>query len=214
VARLQVARLTDEDRRRPELYAQEAARRTRAQAATSPDDYLRSLQIVMTIRADDAGALGRLAQLCQKTNQFNLTTRRHREADLRRFMDAPDAFTLSFSLADVLGDSGLVGLAVVTGIDAGEAEVDTLLMSCRVIGRRAETAFLRALLDAAARRGVRHLRASYEPTARNGLVAGFWPRHGFAETAPGRYERDLLDGPAIEAPPITVVDAGREEVAR
>lgn len=198
VARLEIARLTDEDRRRPAMMAAEDSRRALAATAGSRDDYLRSLGMILTVHVDERAAIPRLAQLAQKTNQFNLTTRRHDERAIGAFMDAVDSLVLSFSLADALGDSGIVGLAVVRG---GEiAEVESFLMSCRVIGRGAETAFLSALVDYCRERGTRRLRAHYLATARNGLVRDFWFRHGFADAGDGSWTLELAEARIAPGP--------------
>jgi FkbH-like protein len=198
VARLEVLALTDEDRQKTLLYKQESRRRDLAESNSSPENYLKSLDMRMRIRFDDESALARLAQLTQKTNQFNLTTRRYGETEVLGFMNADDWLVAHFSLADIFGDSGIVGLALIrVGADA-TAALDTFLMSCRVIGREAESAFLDALLRTLQRRGVRSLRARYLPTAKNKLVEDFLPRHGFVLQEDGGYSRDLSAAPPAD----------------
>ena len=147
----------------------------------------------MSIGVDDRRHAARIAQLTQKTNQFNLTTRRYSEDEIDRMMQMPDGLVAHFSLRDVFGDSGIVGVAIVRG-RAPAATLDSFMMSCRVIGRRAESAFLEAVLGVLRRRGVRTLEAEYRPTAKNRLAATFLADHGFVTRADGRQERDL-DGP-------------------
>lgn len=209
--RLEIVALTSEDRDRARMYGEERQRQELAAGAGSVEEYLASLDMEMTVRVNDGAHLARVAQLTQKTNQFNLTTRRHGEGEVAAFMEGPDSFVMSFSLRDVFGDSGLVGVAIVTRADERTAEIETFLMSCRVIGRRAEQAFLRTVLDACAERGFEALRASYLPTPKNAQVERFWPENGFVEIGEGRYEMTLggPDDPA-PAPPIRVrVEAGR-----
>lgn len=177
---LEVLGLTEEDRQRTELYVQERRRRELRASAGDIDQYLRSLNMRMTIGVNDARQVARIAQLTQRTNQFNLTTRRYSEADIRQWMTDPDRLVAHFRLTDVFGDSGLVGVALVRGVRGPVAEFDSFLLSCRVIGRQAETTFLHALLELLRQRGVRRVEASYIPTKKNGLVKDFWPRHGFA----------------------------------
>ena len=188
---LEILGLTDEDRRRASLYA---ARRRHVQStadAASLPEYLASLQMVMRVGFNDRAQIPRIAQLTQKTNQFNLTTRRHTDADIARRMADPDALVAHFRLADRHDDHGLVGVAIVRGIASGTAEIDTFLMSCRVIGREAETAFAHELFSSLARRGVTRIRAAYLPTAKNTMVAGFWPRLGLAPAGDGLFETPL-----------------------
>lgn len=206
VARLEVVALTAEDRQKTDLYVQERRRRDLAAATTDPRSYLASLQMQMRIRYDEPSALARLAQLTQKTNQFNLTTRRYTEAEVRSFITADDWLVAHFSLADIFGDAGIVGLALVRLGSAATAVLDTFLMSCRVIGREAESAFLEALLRSLQARGMRAMRAHYLPTAKNRLVEDFLPRHGFVLQDDGSYLRDFaVAGPAAEdAHPIRI----------
>jgi FkbH-like protein len=160
----------------------------------------------MAVAFNDGRQSARVAQLTQKTNQFNLTTRRYSEEEIRRLIDADDCLVAHFSLRDIFGDSGLVGVAVVGLRARGVAELDALLMSCRVVGRKAETAFLEAVLEELQRRGVTRLVADYLPTSKNSLVATFLPDHRFESRADRRYER-AIEGPtrsAFDEVPIVV----------
>jgi FkbH-like protein len=191
VGRLEVLQLTEEDRNKTRLYAAQRDRREFAAATSDVAGYLASLDMRMRVHFDDATALARLAQLTQKTNQFNLTTHRYSETELRRFIDAEDWLVAHFSLADIFGDNGIVGVALVrSGVDAS-AELDSFLLSCRVIGRGAESAFLDAILRTLRSRGIRVMRARYLPTAKNKLAENFLAEHGFSRELDGSYSRDL-----------------------
>jgi FkbH-like protein len=199
IARLEVLQVTEEDRNKTRLYAEQRRRRDLAVQTSDVATYLASLEMRMRVRFDDAAALARLAQLTQKTNQFNLTTRRYSESDLRGYLDADDWLVAHFSLADVFGDNGIVGLALLRiGTDAS-AEIDTFLMSCRVIGRGVESAFLDAVLRRLRARGVLHVDARFLPTAKNKLAENFLPQHGFARDAGDVYRRDLEAAPPADA---------------
>jgi len=198
VARLEVLALTEEDRRKTSLYVQERKRRDLAAASPVAGDYLKSLNMRMRIRIDDPSALARLAQLTQKTNQFNLTTRRYTEAQVREFIEASDWLVAHFSLLDTFGDAGIVGLALIRLKSDTAAILDNFLMSCRVIGREAESAFLEALLRTLRERGVTSLTAHYLPTAKNKLVQHFLPQHGFVLQEDGAYLRDLEVAPPAD----------------
>jgi FkbH-like protein len=200
--------LTREDSDRSRYYAQDRERKRLEVESATVADYLGALRMVMTVGLNDSSAAGRIAQLTQKTNQFNLTTRRYTEAEISRWVHDPDGLVAHFSLSDIFGDSGIVGVALIRGLSGSEPEFDTFLLSCRVIGRGAETAFLQAILGVLRTRAVARVRASFIPTGRNVIVQDFWPRHGFGETGPGQFALDLKTGaPPSEVGPISVVFA-------
>jgi FkbH-like protein len=144
------------------------------------DDYLRSLQLTLTIFCDSKTNVPRVAQLTQKTNQFNLTTKRYTEAEIQSFLASPRWSVYAFSLADMFGDFGLTGVALVTfDPSRAAAEIDTLLLSCRVLGRNVEFAFFDYVVDQLHARGVRNLRASYFLTKKNAQVESLYDSRGF-----------------------------------
>lgn len=202
ISRLEVLSMTNEDLRKTEMYAEERARRQLQEQLSNCgyglDDYLRSLQMKMVVRIDDLTQIARLAQLTQKTNQFNLTTRRYDEYAIRKMTEDPDWVVAHFSLQDSFGDSGVVGLAIVDLATLGLARLDSFLMSCRVIGRKAESCFLNVLLKQLMAMGVRGVEADYVPTPKNAVVAEFLPNQGFAAHTDGRWHRDLVTMPPAE----------------
>ena len=121
----------------------------------------------------------RAAQLTQKTNQFNLTGRRYNAAELLRMAEGGDAHVFTVRVKDCYGDNGLTGLAIVRD-SARASEIDTFLLSCRVLARGVETALLAFLCDRARALGHRELRGRFVPTPRNAPAADFFARHGFA----------------------------------
>ena len=199
VVRLEVISLTAEDRDKTALYAQERRRREFGESFDASDgdlrDYLSSLKMKMRVGFNVADHLARLSQLTQKTNQFNLTTRRYDEHQMQKMILDPDWLVADFSLADVFGDSGIVGLALFHSVTPEQVELETFLMSCRVIGREAEAAFLHTLLRRFAEQGVREVVAHYRPTAKNELAKNFLPDQGFEKCDEGRYRRDLSKQP-------------------
>lgn len=199
IARLEVISLTAEDRAKTALYAQERQRRAFSASVDSSGgnlrDYLTSLNMRMRVGFNVTDHRARLSQLTQKTNQFNLTTRRYDEHQMQKFILDADWLVADFSLADVFGDSGIVGLAVFHTVTPEQVELDTFLMSCRVIGREAEAAFLHTLLRRLAEQGVREVVAHYLPTSKNDLVRNFLPDQGFEKCDEGRYRRDLSRRP-------------------
>lgn len=180
--------LTDEDRVRAQAYARRIP--TTGEAATDLAGTLAGLGMRLTGRPFDAVGLPRIVQLVNKTNQFNLTTRRLREADAAALIDDPDAVTLQVRLTDRLGDNGVI--AVVIGrLAERDLIIETWLMSCRVLGRRVEEGTLVALAAEASRRGARRLVGLYRPSGRNGMVADLYPRLGFTADGEGQWVLDL-----------------------
>lgn len=195
VARLETLSVTAEDLAKSDLYAQEKKRAALKQELQQDGGdlaaYLASLQMRMQVAVDDARHVKRLAQLTQKTNQFNLTTRRYDEHKISQFIASPEWIVAHFSLQDTFGDSGIVGLALLRRQHADTLELDTFLMSCRVIGRQAEGAFLHWLLRHVRSLGVVRIEAQFIPTAKNGLAEPFLPDQGFEPQGDGRYRFDL-----------------------
>src|SRR6185312_2652807 len=133
--------LSVEDRRRGELYRQRAKAEELRTSAGSLDDYYRDLGMQLSIAPVVRTSLGRAAQLTQKTNQFNVTTRRFTEAEIARRANDPAWVVATVGVRDRFGDNGIVGFVMARY--AGDAlDIDTLLLSCRVIGRTVETAML------------------------------------------------------------------------
>jgi FkbH-like protein len=128
---------------------------------------------------DETGR-SRIEQLINKSNQFNLTTRRYTHADLALMETAPDYFTMQVRLADALGDNGMISVVICRAAAEDQWEIDTWLMSCRVLGRGVEQMVLRELLEHAAARGIRQLIGVYRPTGRNKLVEQHYSKLGFA----------------------------------
>lgn len=203
VARLEVLFMTREDMQKTAMYAQERRRREliadTAGQAQGGMDYLRRLDMRMRIQLDPKSHVPRLSQLTQKTNQFNLTTRRYDEQRVQDMLQSDAWLVADFSLADAFGDSGIVGLAVFEWRAPDVVRLDTFLMSCRVIGREAEFAFLQALLRLLSARGVHAVDAEYLPTAKNVLVKDFLPSQGFLQDSQGFWRLDLRRTPARAA---------------
>lgn len=173
--------LTAEDAERTKRYAAERERGQTKERFGSMEDYLGSLQLRARIAPVDEHSFARVHQLVGKTNQFNLTTRRHSQERLRALLDTPGAVHRTVVLHDRFGEYGLIAFGLlVPGPAPDTVEVDTLLMSCRAIGRTVEHALVGALLTAAREGGVRTVTATYTPTPKNALVADLWPSMGLA----------------------------------
>ena len=173
---------TADDRGRAATYVAERRRRDAQASAGSLDDFLRSLEIEASMLPPGPTELPRIAQLTQKTNQFNLTTIRYTEGDISRRLADPASEVIAVRLKDRFADLGLIGVAILD-FDADRATIDTLLLSCRVLGRGVEDALLSHIAAIAMERGMRCLRGSYLATARNGQVEDFFERRGFVHVA-------------------------------
>ena len=167
-----------EDRARTEMYRANVQRQQEQEQFTDVNAYLASLQMTAAFERFDDYHMPRIAQLVGRTNQFNLTTIRHPETELRQFADDPDAVPCYASLEDRFGDNGLV--SVVIGRRQGDRmELVTWLMSCRVIARRLEEFVLDRLVELARDAGIKTLAGRYVPTNKNALVAEHYPKLGF-----------------------------------
>jgi FkbH-like protein len=155
----------------------------------------------------------RVMQLLGRTNQFNLTTRRHSAETVRGLMRDKRAWTRHFHLTDCYGDNGIVGLVIAREGGPAEWEIDTFLMSCRVIGRRLEDLMIHTLLQAAGAAGCKRVRGLYHPTAKNAMVADFYPRLGFAEDASANEEGRKAYVWDLDARPFPAVPFFKTEVS-
>jgi FkbH-like protein len=169
--------LTEEDKEKTEQYKANALRTNAQRSFTNMEEYIRSLEIVLKIAEVNDLTLSRVAQMTQKTNQFNLTTRRYTDADLRNMLHAGSRiFTLSVS--DKFGDSGLTGTCIVTR-DKDKADIDSLLLSCRILGKDIEKSFVKQVLKTLQSEGITEVSAGYIPTVKNAQVAKFYEDTGF-----------------------------------
>jgi FkbH-like protein len=189
--------LSDEDKQRGVYYAAQRERVQLEAACTSKEDFLQSLQQEVEIADVHAGTLARVAQLTQKTNQFNLTTRRYKEQEIVEMASHPGRRVVSVRVQDRYGDNGWVGVAI-TRDDGETREIDTFLLSCRVIGRAVETAILSYLAQDARRRGLTRMQGWFLPTKKNAPASDFYSQHGFRvgkqETQGSLWTLDLTNG--------------------
>jgi FkbH-like protein len=172
--------LTEEDRARAAQYQANAARASLATGATDMGAYLASLEMRLVWNRFDEIGLARIVQLINKTNQFNLTTQRYNEDDVRALMADPDVVTLQLRLLDRFGDNGMIAILIARK-EGNDAVIDTWLMSCRVLGRQVEQASLALLMQEIRRFGVTRVLGIYRPTAKNGMVATHYEKLGFVQ---------------------------------
>jgi FkbH-like protein len=179
------SRQTDEDRKRADSYQQEAQRGAIKANSTSPEEFYRSLELQLGIFSARIEQAGRLHQLLLKTNQFNLTTRRLSEETFRALLGDRNYRVIGLRVADRFGDSGITGLAIVDQSRPDAWTVQDFLLSCRVLGRTVENAFLSWLIARAARAGVDSIAVQYVATARNQVAYGFLRDSGGVESQAG-----------------------------
>ncbi len=191
--------ISETDKQRTDQYRAERMRKeARAELGdASLHDYLAYLQVEVSIFNADEFSVPRIAQLTQRTNQFNLTTKRYSEAEIVAMATAENHIVRAVRVKDRFGDSGLVGVAILHLCEQN-CEIDTFLLSCRVLGRGVEHALLDDCALAAGERKCHSLFGTYRPTAKNGQVSDFFPCHGFIQTAESseeavRYRMDMDD---------------------
>ena len=176
--------LSSEDKDRTKLYQIEAERVKEHQKFSSPDDFLKSLEMVSVVKGFDSFNTPRVAQLSQRSNQFNLRTIRYTEADITKMAESDDFATFSFTLEDKFGDNGLICVVVLEKQDNSTLFIDTWFMSCRVLKRGMENFVLNTLVEYAKNNGFSTLKGEYIPTYKNTIVAEHYPDLGFRAEGP------------------------------
>lgn len=169
--------LTNEDLAKTEQYKANALRASAKAAFTNLTDFIRSLNIRIEVVKANEFNIPRIAQMTQKTNQFNLTTRRYNEADINDFIDKGDE-VYCIAVSDRFGDNGITG-GIIISFKGNVAYIDTLLLSCRILGKDIETVFVKSILNLLYGRGIRVVNARYIATAKNAMAADFYDRVGF-----------------------------------
>lgn len=172
--------LTADDLERSKFYRTERDRENMAAQTTDYEEYLSNLQMEAQIAPFDTHEMARIAQLINKTNQFNLSTRRYTQVECEKFLDTKKYLTRYVRLKDRFGNYGLISVFIGRIDESGHAlDIDTWLMSCRVLKRGVEAALLANVLDECRKRGLRTVRGTYAPTKNNGLVKTLLPDLGF-----------------------------------
>jgi FkbH-like protein len=177
----QLAGLADEDLKRTDYYRENAARMAAASTASSVEEFLKSLDMQGSVSPIAPSSLERSAELINRSNQFNLTTVRRSAGEISSLIENPEWITLTAALADRFGDNGLISV-VLARIRAGVLEIDTWVMSCRVLKRTVEHFVLNHLCRVASARGLKAITGKYVPTERNQLVRNHYELMGFRNT--------------------------------
>jgi len=187
--------VTDEDRERTSQYQGNKARDALKAAVTDLPSYLRGLEMQLIWRRFDKIGLQRIVQLINKSNQFNLTTRRYTDEEIVAVMADPDAFGLQLRLTDRFGDNGIIAIIIGRLREDQDLYIDTWLMSCRVLGRQVEPTTLNLIAQEARTLGAQRLVGEYVPTKKNAMVKEHYARLGFTtmETDAAGGNRNILD---------------------
>jgi FkbH-like protein len=203
-----------EDSGKTEMYKQQFQREESKSTFASIEDYLASLEIVLTISRDNMAQVPRIAQMTQKTNQFNLTTIRYTDSQIQQFMETEHAAIFTIFVQDKFGDSGLTGVCIIRKdqADNAKASIDSLLMSCRIIGRNIEFVFMDHIIKALAQTGIKQITATYIPTKKNAQVEQFYDTVGFVpEARPGSDKHYILDISAYHSKDFSYIRIKEEE---
>lgn len=170
-----------EDLKRAEFYQSNAKRANLQKEVGGLDAYLTSLAMTITFQPFDAIGRARITQLINKSNQYNLTTRRHTDPEVAAAENDPEVFTLQVRLSDIFGDNGMISVVICRSKGAGVWDIDTWLMSCRVLGRRVEHMVLREILAHARAAGIHKLIGTYRATDRNKVAMDHYAKLGFTK---------------------------------
>ena len=200
---------SEEDNKRTLMYQSEIQRNRSIKKFQNIDDYLKSLKLLINVHLITEKEIPRVSQLTQKTNQFNLSTRRYSEAKIQTTMGNINNDIYTLSVRDKFGNSGLTGVLIVTK-EEGCARIDTLLLSCRVLGRKVEFEFVRQCFGMIDKRWNPDIwSAEYIPTAKNQQVESFWENFKFSikETKNGwkRYQAITNELSFSEIPYIKII---------
>jgi FkbH-like protein len=192
-----ILKITNEDTTRGQMYHQQLQRKELEQTSPNLGDFLAQLGIHVLIKKTNNFTIPRISQLTLKTNQFNLTTRRYQEEDIRKFLQDDKMLVGCAQVEDKFGDNGITGVFIVKKEKPTEWLLDTFLLSCRVMGREVEKGILNFILDTAKKNGVQKIKAQFIPTQKNKPSESFLPNCGFKKN--GEYWIYDLDIP-FESP--------------
>ncbi|MCC7050399.1 MAG: HAD-IIIC family phosphatase, partial [Bacteroidia bacterium] len=178
----ETASLTEEDTDRTKQYQEEAKRTEFKHSFVNEQDFLKSLQMICKVNAFTSFEVPRIAQLTQRSNQFNLRTIRYNEEEVSALSKNPNYITFSFKLSDTFGDYGLVSVIILELTEQKNIFINTWLMSCRVLKRELEQLVLNTVVKAAQQKGVTKIIGEYIPTSKNSMVQEHYTKLGFSKT--------------------------------
>ena len=183
-------RITTEDRKKGEMYRAQTARKQFEKSSADIEEFLKGLEMEVEIEEASDFTVPRIAQLTQKTNQMNLTTRRYTDGEIGAFRRDTDTGVYSVAAKDRFGDNGIIGVMILKG-HGEDCFIDTFLLSCRVIGRNIEQTMLAYASDFSGRKGFQRLVGEYIPTPKNKPAADMYQRFGFRKDDNNLYVMDI-----------------------
>lgn len=189
----ETASYSTDDKDRTKQYQAEIKRKSLEQEFVSIDDYLKNLEMTAEAKAFEPIRYARIAQLTQRSNQFNLRTIRYSEADIEKMASDESYITLYYTLKDKFGDHGLVSVVIMKKNSSEEAFIDTWLMSCRVLKRGMEEFIVNKFVETAKNNGIKKLNAEYIKTQKNSMVKDIYKTMGFNELPDGKYTLNVVD---------------------
>lgn len=175
---LNVLQITEEDRQRGRMYVAHTERRRYKKHFTDITEYLRGLELLVTIQCPNHFNIARISQLTQKTNQFNMTAKRYSEEDIGRFSEDSSVLLFCVDVKDKFGESGITGVAIVKKRDT-EWLIDTFLLSCRIIGRKIEDSMLAYIVEKARQAGAERIVGEFISSRKNSAAKNFYRESGF-----------------------------------
>jgi FkbH-like protein len=193
----ETATFSKDDRQRTRQYQEESKRRLLAASITNMDEFLNSLNMRGRIGPFSEVDVERISQLSLRSNQFNLRTIRYNTAEIREIMQDPACETFSVELSDKFGHYGLISIVIIRIREDDRAEIDTWIMSCRVLKRTVEHFLMNHIAERLRHRGVQLLTGEYLPTEKNGLVRELLPSLGFEPIGENTYGCDLTSYPPL-----------------
>ena len=174
-----VLHITKEDAKRGQMYIQQRQRKELEHSSLNLHDFLKNLNIKITIKKTNNFTIPRISQLTLKTNQFNLTTKRYQEEDIRKFANDDKIIVGCAQVEDKFGNNGITGVFIVKKEKPTEWLLDTFLLSCRIIGRDVEKVILNYIIETAKKNGIKKIKAQFIPTQKNKPAESLLPNCGF-----------------------------------
>jgi FkbH-like protein len=184
---------TDEDSKKGKIYAEQEQRKNQLRTFSNLDDFLLSLNMEISIEFLNDFTVPRVSQLTMKTNQFNLTTKRYSEEQIKSMSVDINYLIKTFSVSDKFGDNGLTGLYIIKKTSTHEWNIDTFLMSCRIMGRKIEDTMLNDLLQECKNSKIKKLTGIYLPTMKNDVTKDLYLKHGFSKISDTVYVLELFN---------------------
>lgn len=172
------SRETNEDSNRTQMYIKERLRAKEKEKYSSIDEYLKSLNINLDVYINDQNIVQRMAQLTQKTNQFNLTTKRYTDTEISKLLFSDNHLLVAIAVKDKFGDNGVTALSIIK-LTRETAEIDTFLLSCRILGRKIEFTLFDFIVEQIRNKGIPNIKATYLRTIKNQQVEYFYDNIGF-----------------------------------